>query len=110
MLHLYLFYTICGAAANIDVTVTHKIRVLDSWVVAKGAGGVGDQVRIYNTAAPITNAMDLNVADTTLVRAGQIVDDAQEIAAGGILRVATVDGGGADLPAFEVYVSAIRVA
>jgi hypothetical protein len=107
---LFRIDTAGGATANTDVTVTHKIRVIDVWVVNTGLGTAGDTIEIYNGANAITDAIDINTADKTVGRVGTIDDAFHEIAAAGTLRVTETDGGGADSPSTIVYVSAIRVA
>jgi len=99
-----------GATANTDVTVTHKIRVIDAWVVNTGLGTAGDTIQIFNGANNITDAIDINNADQTIGRATTIDDAYHEVAASGTLRVTETDGGGTDSPSTIVYVSAIRVA
>ena len=99
-----------GATANTDVTVTHKIRVIDVWVVNTGAGTAGDTIEVGDGTNNITNAIDINNVDMTIGRAGTIDNAFHEIAASGTLRVTETDGGGTDSPSTIVYVSAIRVA
>lgn len=107
---LFRIDTAGGATANTDVTVTHKIRVIDAWVVNNAAGTASDTIQVLNTAAAITNAIDISGGDKTLARSGEIDAAAHEIAAAGTLRVTETDGGGSDSPATTVYVLAIRVA
>lgn len=92
-------------SGNVNVTVAEKIRVIDAWCVATAAGAAADTITVSNGASAITNAMDLNVADNTVVRAGTIDDANHEIAAAGTLRVV-----GASAVNAVVYVLAIRVA
>jgi hypothetical protein len=107
---LFRINTAGGATANTDVTVTHKIRVIDAWVVNNAAGTASDTIQVFNGASAITDAIDISGADTTLARAGIINDANHEIAAAGTLRITETDGGGSDSPATTVYVLAIRVA
>ena len=101
--------TIANATADTDVTLTHKTRVLDVWLVKTGAnGGAGDLITVKSTAAAITDAIDLTIVTDTLIKRAASIDDANhEIAAGGILRVSAVS---ATNCACEVYVMGIRVA
>jgi len=90
---------------DVDVVLTHKTRVIEAWAVQTGgAGGVGDTVQVKNGATAITNALDLNVADNTIVRAGTIDDAQHEVAAAGTLRIT-----GASAVNCIVYVLGIRV-
>lgn len=107
---LHRIDTAGGATANTDVTLTHKTRLLDAWVVLKGTGTTSDTLQILNGASAITDAMDISGADTSVVRAGTINDANHEIAAAGTLRVTETDGGGTDSPACSVYVLGLRVA
>lgn len=104
---LPVLFRIAAAAltGDTDVTMTHKVRVVDAWCVATAAGGAGDTITIKNGATAITDAMDLNVSDKVVVRAGTIDDASHEIAAAGTLRVTGASGATA-----AVYVLAIRVA
>ncbi len=99
-----------GATANTDVTLTHKTRVLDAWVVLRGTGTASDTVQITDGTNAITDAMAVSGADTSVVRAGTIDDAYHEVAAAGTLRVTETDGGGNDSPACSVYVLGVRVA
>ena len=87
------------------MVLTHKTRVVEVWAVATALGGVGDTVQVKNGANVISNALDMNVADTTVVRAGTLDDAQWQIAAGGTLRVT-----GASAVNAEVFVLGIRVA
>ena len=108
---VYRIKTAAGAAATINVTVTDKSRVIDAWAIPAGAaGGAGDGITVGNAANLITTtAIDGNVADTVPTRATILANAFWEIAAGGTLRIITIDGGGANLPAYDVYVLACKV-
>ena len=100
-----------GAAENVDVVLTYKTRIIDVWAVhTGGAGDTSDTIQVKNGTSAITNAMDWSGADKAVVRAGEIDDAAHEIAAGGTLRITTVDGDGGDnVGAGIVYVLGLRV-
>ena len=86
-------YSIGDAAGNTDITITHKTEITDVTVIkTAGAGGAGDTVQLFNGASAISNAMSLNAADQTVVRAGTIDDAQNVVAAAGTLRVTIVDG------------------
>lgn len=97
-----------GALADTDVTITNKLRVIDAYLVLRGAGVSTTTLQVKNTASAITNAMAASGSDQALVRAATIDDSAYEIAAGGILRVTSATG--ATQPAATVYVTCVRVA
>lgn len=90
---------------DVDVTLTHKTRIIDVVCIATAAGGAGDTITVKNGSTAITNAIDLNVSDQVVVRAGTIDDAAHEIAAAGTLRISGASGVNA-----QVYVYGIRVA
>ena len=92
-------------SADVDVVLTHKTRIIDVVCVATAAGAAADTITVKNGASAITNAIDLNVVDTTVVRAGTIDNAQWEIAAGGTLRVT-----GASAVNAEVIIYGIRVA
>lgn len=97
-----------AATGDIDVVVTHKIRVIDVVVIkTTGAGGAANTVQVKNSGNAITDAIVTNIADQALARAGTIDDARYEIAAGGTLRVTRTKAGGN--AACDVYVHAIRV-
>ena len=98
--------TAATLTGDVDVVMTHKVRVLDVWCVAVGgAGGAGDTIVVKNGATAITDAIDMNVADKVVVRAGTIDDAQYEIDAAADLTVT-----GASAVTCEVYVLAVRVA
>jgi hypothetical protein len=107
---LFKIATDGGATGNKDITMTHKVRILDVWSVNLAAGTTSDTVQVFNSTNAITNAMDISGVDTSLVRAATIDDANHEIAASGTLRVTETDGGGADSPPLAVYILAVRVA
>lgn len=105
---IYEIPIVAGALGNTDVTVTHKIRVLDAHHVLKGAGVANTTFQVFNGASAITNAMIASGSDQDLVRAASIDDAAYEIDAAGTLRVTSATG--ATQPDALMIVTAIRVA
>lgn len=97
-----------GALADTDVVLTHKTRVLDAWLVLRGAGVSTTTLQVKNGATAITDAMDASGSDKAVVRAASIDDAQHEIAAGGTLRVTSATG--ATQPDATVYVLGVRVA
>lgn len=97
-----------GALAETDVTLTHKTRVIDAWVVLRGAGVANTTLKVQNGATTITDAMDVSGSDKALIRAATLDDAQWEIAAAGTLRVKTETG--ATQPAATVFVLGLRVA
>lgn len=76
-----------GATGDVNFTLTHKTRILDVWLVkTTAAGGGAGTVQAKNGANAITNAMSIDVADQSIVRATSIDDAQHEVAAGGTLR------------------------
>ncbi len=105
---LYRIDVAAGANGNVDVVVTHKIRVINAWLVLRGAGVASATLQVKNGASAITDAMAASGSDKAVVRAAQLDDAAWEIAAAGTLRV--TGAGGASMPDATVFVEAIRVA
>lgn len=99
-------FSVGNAAGDVDKIMPYKIRVIDAWAVKTATGGASDTVQVKNGATAITDALDLNVADKVVVRAGTIDDASRDVAAGGTLRVTSVDGSN---PSSEVFVAAILV-
>ena len=98
-----------AATGDVDVTLTYKTLVLEAWAVKTGgAGGAANTVQVKNGANAITDAMSINIADTTVARAATIDDAQWAIAAGGTLRVSRVKAGGN--AACTVFVLGMRVA
>lgn len=99
-----------GTTGDVDVTLTHKTRVINVWLVkTAGAGGSSDTITVKNGSTAITDAMSINVSDKVVVRAGTIDDAQHEIAAAGTLRV-TRTKASANNVACIVYVEGLRVA
>lgn len=97
-----------GALADTDVTLTHKTRVVDAWIVLRSAGVATTTLTVKNAANAITDAMAASGSDQALVRAASLNDAYWEIAAAGTLRVTSATG--ASQPAATVYVLGYRVA
>ncbi len=97
-----------GVLGNTDVVLTHKTRVIDAWLVLRGAGVATTTLQVKNGAAAITDAMAASGSDQAVVRAATIDDAAHEIAAAGTLRVTSATG--ASQPNATVYVLGVRVA
>lgn len=99
-----------GVTGDTDVTLTHKTLVTDVWLVkTTGDGGASDTITVKSTGNAITNAISINIVDTTMARAGTINDANATIAAGGVLRVTRTKASAANV-ACEVYVLGLRVA
>ncbi len=98
-----------GATADTDITLTHKSRVIDAWVVNRTIGTASDTITIKNTASLVTDAMDISGAAKTIARMGTLDTSLADIPAGGILRITETDGGGSDSPQTTVYVKVIRI-
>jgi hypothetical protein len=97
-----------GATGDIDVVLTDKTEVTDIVIMkTAGAGGASDTITVKNGATAISNAMDINVADKTIVRAGTLDDASNVIAAGGTLRVTRTKASGANV-ACKVAVRGVR--
>lgn len=96
-----------GALGNTDVILTHKTRIIDAFLVLRGAGVASTTLQVKNGANAITNAMAASGSDQALVRATSIDDAYYEIAAAGTLRVTSASG--ASQPAATVYVLGVRV-
>jgi hypothetical protein len=99
-----------GTTGDVDVVLTHKTRVTDVHLVkTTAAGGGAGTIQVKNGATAISNAMSIDIADTTIARATTIDDAAHDIAAGGTLRV-TRTRSASTSEACIVYVSGLRVA
>lgn len=96
-----------GANADTDVVLTHKTRVIDAYVVLRGAGVASSVLTVKNSATAITDGMDASGSDKAIVRAATLDDASYEITAGGTLRITS--SGGLTQPAATVYVRGIRV-
>ncbi|MCL5291286.1 MAG: hypothetical protein M1548_01985 [Actinobacteria bacterium] len=99
-----------GVTGDVDTVLTHKTRITDVWLVKRTAagGGVGT-IQIKNGATAITDAMSINVADQTVVRAATIDDVQHEIAAAGTLKITRTRTTSTD-ESCTVYALGVRVA
>lgn len=98
-----------GALGNTDVVLTHKTRVVQVWLVLRGAGVATTTLQVKNgTTNAITDAMAASGSDQAVVYAASLNDAYWEIAAGGTLRVTSATG--ATQPNATVYVLGYRVA
>lgn len=99
-----------AATGNVDVTLTHKTRIVDVWIVNNGASGANaNTIQVLSGANAITDAMSINgkVAGD-VVRCAKLDPTYHEIAAAGTLRVTRTRAGG--VAAAIVYVLGVRVA
>lgn len=104
---IHRFDLAAGALADTDIVLTHKTRVIDAWLVLRGAGVSSTTLTVKNGATAITNAMAASGSDQALVRATTLDDASWEIAAAGTLRVTSATG--ATQPDATVFVRGIRV-
>lgn len=85
---LHKFVIPAGITGDVDFVLTHKTELVDVTLkktVAAG-GGAGTIQLQTGAAVAISNAMSIDVADQTVIRAGTLDDATHEIAAGGTLR------------------------
>ncbi len=98
---------VAGALGNVDVIMTHKIRVIDAHLILRGAGIATTTLQVKNGATAITNAMAASGSAKDVVRAASIDPASYEIAAAGTLRVTSATG--LTQPDALVIVTAVRV-
>ena len=103
----YRVRTAAGATNSVDIVVPYDIFVTDVVVATRGAGDTSDTMRVTNGTGSnhITNAMDINVAGSVIVRPTALDVTHKSIASAGTLRVTATDNAGADLPAIDVAIS-----
>ena len=101
---------LADASGDVDIVSTHKVRILDAVVRARGTNGANaNTVQIFNGANALSDAMALqNKSSGDLIRAASLVVAQQDIAAGGTLKITSTKAGG-DCTA-TIYITAIRVA
>jgi len=93
-----------GGNVDFDFTTTRTLQVVDAVLIKTAANGAAAHtVQILSTAAAISDAMSLNIVDTTVARPAVLTDANARIAIGGTLRLALVDGGAGNT-AFDGYV------
>lgn len=99
-----------GTTGDVDVTLTHKTLVTDCWLYkTTAAGGGAGTIQVKNGASAISSAMSIDINDKTIARTTEIDDAANEIAAGGTLRV-TRTRTASTSEACVVFVQGLRVA
>ena len=79
-----------GATAQnfiFNANCPRNLRVVGMWTVGTSAGTGAVTARLNDGTGNITDAMDVNQVDTTIVRAGTIDDAYHEITRGGTLRI-----------------------
>ena len=104
--------TASGAGANLDNVIQEKMTVTDVHVHMTGAGASSDTVRVTNGTGSdhITIALDVSGSAGDIVRAANLATANVTIAAGGTLRVTTVDNTGDDLNPMRVIVQGYKSA
>jgi hypothetical protein len=105
---IFRFDLAAGALADTDIVTTDAIRVIDAYLVLRGAGVATTTLTVKNASNAITDTMAASGSDKAIVRAATLDDAYWEIAAGGTLRVTSATG--ATQPEATVYVIAHRVA
>jgi hypothetical protein len=99
-----------GVTGDVDTVLTHKTQVLDVTVIKMaGAGGADDTITVKNVATAITNAIDINIADKVVARAGTVDDASNVVAAGAILRITRTKVAAANV-ACRVVLTCVRMA
>ena len=95
-----------GATVNTDLTLQTGIRVASVWAIKTTASGTAAAtVQLQDGANNvITDAMDININDTTIVRAATIDDAFADVTAAENLRVACVNSGSSANTQCLVYV------
>ena len=99
------------ATGDTTVVLTHKTRITDVWAVKQAAAGdsASNLLTVKNVSTAITNAMDMNVADKTVVRCGTIDDAQWDVAAGANLVLSHVKAG-SNSPAYTCFLLGYRIA
>ena len=93
--HEYVFDFADAATADYDLVMTRDFELTDVLVQKRGAaGGAANTVQVKNNASAITDAMVLNIADTTLARPLTIDDANGFILKTRNLRISIVKVGG----------------
>lgn len=101
---------LANASGDVDITSTHKVRILDAFVHVRGTNGANaNTVQIFNGSNALSDAMALqNKSSGDMVRAASMVVAQQDVAATGTIKITSTKAGG-DCTA-TIYITAIRVA
>lgn len=100
---------VSNSATDYDVTMTHKVRVIDAWIVSTGVAAHAslDTLQLKNGTNAITEALAKGDTQYATKRFATIDETYTEIAATGTLRVTAVKDTNC---AAKVFVMAVRVA
>ncbi|MFA5444707.1 MAG: hypothetical protein WC262_07010 [Bacteroidales bacterium] len=100
---------VANTADDYDVTMTHKVRVVDAWIVCTGvaAHATNDTLQLKNGTNAITDALAKGDTQYATKRFTTIDETYTEIAASGTLRVTAVKDTNC---AAKVFVLAVRPA
>ena len=97
-----------GSNKDHDIVLTRKSRVIDAWCIKTGGDGTStNAITIKETANAISDAMDISIVDTTLVRCATLDDAQNEIPEGGTLRITLTTGTGDD--SCKVYILLVPI-
>lgn len=91
-LSFYLRVPVGNASTNISVVAPCDLEIISARAIKTAAnGGAGDLVQVFNGVTAVTDALDLNVVDTTIVFAATINDAVSSFAEGDVITVDPTD-------------------
>jgi hypothetical protein len=106
---LFTFALADGATATTTYTVRNKIEIIDVIVEKRaGAGGASDTLQVKNNTDAVTDAIDINIADKVVKRAGTIDDAFSTISAGGTLAITKTKASAANVACLVTVVGIRR--
>jgi hypothetical protein len=98
-----------GTTGDVDTVLTYKTLITDIWLVKTGgAGGASDTITVKNGSTAITDAIDINVSDKVMKRAGTMDDAQTTVLAGGTLKITRTKASAANV-ACTVFALGVRV-
>ena len=102
-----LLFVARSATADYDIVVDSKVEVIDVLVLKQGgAGGAANTVQVKSTAATISEAISINIAQDAVARNAVRTQANALIPAGGKLRASVIKAGGN--AAVEVIVRCLK--
>ncbi len=91
-----------NASTNLTVFAPFALKVIGAKGYKTAAnGGAGDLVQVFNGATAVTDAIDLNIVDTTMFVASTIDDAANSFAEGDTI---TIDPTDVTNPSCQLYI------